>query len=508
MSDDIRDEQWLADIRTAAQGGEGYYNLDPIVRKEFYYADIINALKNGGGGGGGTSDYTQLTNKPEINGTALTGNKSSSDLGLQDKVLGAWTAGTATTHSTPASTDTVLQALEKIDNNQRNDETNISLIKNYIKFNIITPSLTELWASVSETDGYITDQSSSQKAKSIYFKCLPNQTYKIQKTAGQRFTIGCTELQPRGGRTCEVYTADRTANELTITTSSNANYIIAMIWYYQDDITFEQMLHSVTISQLGVESIDDTVYENDYIITDSSKCIYDTRPYLFTHINTQVTYTVQAVVRKNNDIYAFTSSSNGVEKIDANGSKEFKAVNSFGHVQSAQLLESGEFLVASTSENADVRKVYIYDYDTNAITDEFTPNIDANLVFASKISENEFYLIGWKDTSDNEYFYKYNRQTEVATQIGTYQIPRTYFQGGCKIGNLLFISINDANSNTTPIILILDSTTLQLINTITMYGFREIEGFDVYTDRNRIYAVFADNAENNTVHNLYKMIIS
>ena len=85
MSDDIREEQYLADIRTAAQGGEGYYDLPPIIRKEFYYTDIINALKNGGGGGG-TSDYTQLTNKPEINGTTLTGNKSSSDLGLQDKI--------------------------------------------------------------------------------------------------------------------------------------------------------------------------------------------------------------------------------------------------------------------------------------------------------------------------------------------------------------------------------------------------------------------------------------
>lgn len=123
--DITRDEQWLADIRTAAQGGSDYYELDPIIRKEYYYSDIITALKNGGGGGGGTSDYTQLTNKPEINGTTLTGNKTGSDLGLQDKVLGAWTAGTATTHSAPASTDTVLQALEKIDNNQRNDETNI-----------------------------------------------------------------------------------------------------------------------------------------------------------------------------------------------------------------------------------------------------------------------------------------------------------------------------------------------------------------------------------------------
>ena len=132
--DITRDEQWLADIRTAAQGGSDYYELNPIIRKEYYYSDIITALKNGGGGGGGTSDYTQLTNKPEINGTTLTGNKTGSDLGLQDKVLGSWTAGTATTHSTPTSTDTVLEALQKIDNNQRNDETNISLLAAHFSF--------------------------------------------------------------------------------------------------------------------------------------------------------------------------------------------------------------------------------------------------------------------------------------------------------------------------------------------------------------------------------------
>ena len=47
----------------------------------------------------------------------------------QNEVLGSWTAGTATTHSTPASTDTVLEALQKIDNNQRLDEGNISNIQ-------------------------------------------------------------------------------------------------------------------------------------------------------------------------------------------------------------------------------------------------------------------------------------------------------------------------------------------------------------------------------------------
>lgn len=40
------------------------------------------ALKNSGGGGTGTSNYNQLSNKPQVNGVTLSGNKSSSDLNL------------------------------------------------------------------------------------------------------------------------------------------------------------------------------------------------------------------------------------------------------------------------------------------------------------------------------------------------------------------------------------------------------------------------------------------
>ena len=36
---------------------------------------------------GGTSDYTDLTNKPSINGTTLSGNKTGTELGLQNKNL-------------------------------------------------------------------------------------------------------------------------------------------------------------------------------------------------------------------------------------------------------------------------------------------------------------------------------------------------------------------------------------------------------------------------------------
>jgi hypothetical protein len=40
----------------------------------------------GGGGGGGTTNYNELSNRPQINNKTLAGNKSSSDLGLQDKL--------------------------------------------------------------------------------------------------------------------------------------------------------------------------------------------------------------------------------------------------------------------------------------------------------------------------------------------------------------------------------------------------------------------------------------
>lgn len=42
----------------------------------------INNALSGGGGAGGTTDYTDLSNKPSINGVTLSGNKTASDLGL------------------------------------------------------------------------------------------------------------------------------------------------------------------------------------------------------------------------------------------------------------------------------------------------------------------------------------------------------------------------------------------------------------------------------------------
>lgn len=48
----------------------------------------LGVAQAGGGGGGGTSDYSDLSNKPQINNVTLSGNKSLSDLGIQGEIEG------------------------------------------------------------------------------------------------------------------------------------------------------------------------------------------------------------------------------------------------------------------------------------------------------------------------------------------------------------------------------------------------------------------------------------
>lgn len=66
-----------------------------------------------------TNKFTDATEKQTWNGK-------------QDTTLATWTPGSATTHSTPAVGDTITEALQKIDNNQRLDETNISSLQQTI----------------------------------------------------------------------------------------------------------------------------------------------------------------------------------------------------------------------------------------------------------------------------------------------------------------------------------------------------------------------------------------
>lgn len=66
----------------------------------------VYKLSEGGSGGGGTSNYNQLTNKPSINGVTLTGNKTTSDLGIDKTAVGLGNVPNVSTNDqTPTFTE-------------------------------------------------------------------------------------------------------------------------------------------------------------------------------------------------------------------------------------------------------------------------------------------------------------------------------------------------------------------------------------------------------------------
>ena len=88
---------------------EVQYNLSMIKQRLEILYQLVEQMEQGGGGQGGTDDYTELTNKPQINGFTLTGNKTGSDLGLASAAALEDKADKATTY-TKTEVDTALAA--------------------------------------------------------------------------------------------------------------------------------------------------------------------------------------------------------------------------------------------------------------------------------------------------------------------------------------------------------------------------------------------------------------
>ena len=93
----------------------GSYSGDlpsPASRDEIfmYYAAI-----NSGGGGEGTTDYTQLENKPSINGVILTGDKTTSDLNLSTDLSNYYTKPQTDAKITEKVAEIVADAPEDFD---------------------------------------------------------------------------------------------------------------------------------------------------------------------------------------------------------------------------------------------------------------------------------------------------------------------------------------------------------------------------------------------------------
>lgn len=80
--------------------------------------------KGSGGGGGGTTDYTDLTNKPQINGVQLVGNKSTADIGIVEPWVGTAAEYAQQSASIPTGTPVIITDDQDIDTVPTQGSTN------------------------------------------------------------------------------------------------------------------------------------------------------------------------------------------------------------------------------------------------------------------------------------------------------------------------------------------------------------------------------------------------
>lgn len=74
-----REEQYLSAIAGVTSSSD--IPPKPLTRVEKYLNRIVE--NGGGGGGGGTTNYNELSNRPQVENKTLEGNMSLSDLGAQ-----------------------------------------------------------------------------------------------------------------------------------------------------------------------------------------------------------------------------------------------------------------------------------------------------------------------------------------------------------------------------------------------------------------------------------------
>lgn len=186
---------------------------------------------------------------PEMDGTASAGESDEfargdhvhpHDTSKQNTVLGSWTPDTSETHQTPAETDTVLQALQKIDRNQRVDENNI------LSDNIISTSFT--WGNgyasaggsiVASSYSYFSQPFTLHAGEKIVVRTQNNNICVIGTTTADSVAVGDTISVLRTTSTViQEETYDYTATEdIKIVISVAASNYVAYVANHNTNLT-------------------------------------------------------------------------------------------------------------------------------------------------------------------------------------------------------------------------------------------------------------------------------
>ena len=107
---------------------------------------------------------------------------------------------------------------------------------------------------------------------SLYFRCLPNTTYTVNKVVSARFRIGYTADLPGNQVKLSGLNYNNSASSLSLTTDSNANYFV--VYYYDlanDTLTENEIYNSIIITYDDNDSAVIRTATNDKYIINENK---------------------------------------------------------------------------------------------------------------------------------------------------------------------------------------------------------------------------------------------
>lgn len=88
--------------------------------------------------------------------------------------------------------------------------------------------------------------------KTIYIPCKANTAYTVSKiydATKNRFALAYTNTEPTYNMQVEGYTPNANTSNITITTGTNAKYLLAYIWIKGGTTTYKEMLNSIKIEE-------------------------------------------------------------------------------------------------------------------------------------------------------------------------------------------------------------------------------------------------------------------
>lgn len=353
----------------------------------------------------------------------------------------------------------------------------------------IYPSFSILTVSINASTGKLNQNS---KCRTVYFECEPDTAYTIKKTGGDRFAVGYSEIQPAVNRVLDYFEYHNEAGEISIVTDSMAKYVTAFVYFEDSDLplTALDVLKSV---EVYTDTVKISAYKRSFSTDYTGNTVYDSNIYLVNRYpKTATSMSAQALFYDDGVITIF-GTNGAIRQFNRYGIPEVKTFADFDHPQYVEKAPDGHMLLTVTFSD-ESRRVCFYDFDTNSVLDSFVPAVDGNLLAASAIDSDNYYLIAWKNSSKNLYFYEYKRSTNTAAELGAYTLDVNYYQGGCRVGNLWYMMVNNGSGAQKSKVLVLNIDNMQVMNTIYVTGFKEPEGFQLIAEGDSVFAMFVTNA--------------